>query len=122
VADSARDFQPDDAAWLPFATLAEAGVPLAGSSDDPCSHRAPLTCARFGEQRHSASGVRFGPDQALPFETWLHAYTVGAAYAGGQEHERGRIAPGLAADLVVLDGDGDDRVVSETWVRGQPVL
>jgi hypothetical protein len=30
VADSARDFQPDDADWLPFATLAEAGVTLAG--------------------------------------------------------------------------------------------
>jgi alpha-D-ribose 1-methylphosphonate 5-triphosphate diphosphatase PhnM len=36
-------------------------------------------------------------------------------------HERGRIAPGLQADLVVLDGDGDDRVVFETWVRGHPV-
>lgn len=125
VGESARDFQPDDAAWLPFAMLAEAGVPLAGSSDDPCAHRAPLVCAHFGEHRRSASGIRFGPDQAVPFETWLEAYTVGAAHAGGQEHERGRIAPGLEADLVVLEGPdsggGDHRAVAETWVRGQQV-
>ena len=61
------------------------------------------------------------PAQSLPYETWLYAYTAGAAYAGGQEHERGRLAPGLRADLVVLDGALDaehpPRVV-ETWVDG----
>ena len=52
-----------------------------------------------------------------------------SAYASGQEHERGTIAPGMLADLAVL---GDDPVevdpeaigtipVLATWVGGQEV-
>ena len=58
------------------------------------------------------------------YEDWLRAYTAGAAYAGGQEHERGRLLPGLRADLVILDGALDAErppIVSETWVAGERV-
>lgn len=65
-----------------------------------------------------------GPKQGLPYDDWLRAYTSGAAYAGGQEHERGQLAPGHRADLVVVEGmlgpDGGARVV-ETWIEGTPV-
>jgi predicted amidohydrolase YtcJ len=54
----------------------------------------------------------------VPFGDWLHAYTMGAAIAGGQEHERGSITPGKRADLVALDaGSGAPRVMA-TWVAG----
>jgi hypothetical protein len=122
VGESAAGFEPDDAAWLPFATLAEAGVTLAGSSDDPCAHVSPLTSAHFGVTRRTRSGKAFGPDQSIPFEDWLAAYTIGAAHAGGQEAERGSLTPGKRADLVVLEGTygGEEtpRVV-ETWVTGR---
>lgn len=121
VGEQTGDFQPDDATWLPFATLAEAGVCVAGSSDDPCSHVAPLGCARFGVERRTRSGVSFGSEQSLPLETWLEAYTSAAAHAGGQEAERGTITPGKRADFVVLDVDGDWPEVIETWVAGKLV-
>lgn len=125
MGEQSGGFWPDDAAWLPFAWLAEAGVPLAASSDDPCAGRAPLPCAAYGTHRHTHTGRLFGPEQAVPFADWLAAYTAGAAFAGGQEGERGRLVPGLRADLVVLDGplvaDPPPSVV-ETWVAGKRVF
>jgi predicted amidohydrolase YtcJ len=111
----------DDHHWLAFAGLAEAGVTLAGSSDDPCAPAAPLWGAALGASRTTSTGIRFEPDQAVSVDDWLEAYTAGAAYAGGQEDERGRLAPGLRADLVVLDLDADPMQVVETWVAGERV-
>ncbi len=108
----------DEHHWLAFAGLAEAGVRLAGSSDDPCAPSAPMWGADLGVLRRTASGKEFEPEQAVPFGDWLDAYTIGAAYAGGQEHERGSLTPGKLADLVVLDhADAGARVV-QTWKRG----
>lgn len=107
----------DEHRWLAFAGLAESGVELAGSSDDPCAPVAPIWCAHRGADRRTSSGIALDPDQAVPFDDWLRAYTAGAAHAGGQEGERGTLTAGLRADLVVLDGDR----VAETWVAGQQV-
>ena len=111
----------DEHHWLAFAGLADAGVPLAGSSDDPCAPAAPLWGAALGASRRTSTGIRFEPEQAVGLDAWLEAYTVGAAQAGGQDDERGRIAPGLRADLVVLDLDGERPEVIETWVDGRRV-
>jgi len=37
-------------------------------------------------------------------------------------HDRGRIAPGLRADLVAIEPRGSHPVVRQTWVAGKPVL
>ena len=118
-------FVLDEVTWMPFVDLAAAGVTLAASSDSPCAFAEPLLTSAGGVTRLTAKGTISSPEQSLPYETWLHAYTAGAAYAGGQEHERGRIAPGLVADLVVLDGALDARnppTVAETWVDGVRVF
>jgi predicted amidohydrolase YtcJ len=111
----------DDHHWLAFAGLADAGVTLAGSSDDPCAPSAPLWGAALGASRTTSTGIRFEPEQAVPFDDWLEAYTAGAAHAGGQEDERGRLAPGLRADFVVLDLEADTPEVVETWIAGERV-
>ncbi len=112
----------EGATWMAFRSLAEAAVPLAASSDDPCAFHQPLLTSARGTTRITGSGNVFDAAQSLPYLDWLRAYTSGAAWAGGQEHERGRLAPGLQADLVVLDGELDaanpPRVV-ETWVAGE---
>jgi predicted amidohydrolase YtcJ len=116
--------QLDEAEWLPFRALATEGIRLAASSDDPCAPVPPLDTATFGMTRTVGSGMPLGPKQGLPYDDWLRAYTIGAAYAGGQEHERGQLAPGHRADLIIVEGmlgpDGGARVV-ETWIEGAPV-
>lgn len=114
-------FELDEVTWMPFADLADAGVVLAGSSDSPCAFSQPLLTSALGVTRLTAKGTIASAEQSVPYASWLHAYTAGAAYAGGQEAERGRIAPGLLADLVVLDGPLDAARpprVAETWVGG----
>jgi predicted amidohydrolase YtcJ len=114
----------DDAMWLPFGDVLRSGVPMAASSDSPCTFSAPLRTASYGASRRTGSGRTLSADQSVPYEDWLRAYTAGAAYAGGQEGERGRLAPGLRADLVVLDGELDadnPPSVHETWIAGQLV-
>lgn len=115
----------DEHAWLPFRDLAEAGVTLAASSDDPCAPFPPLWCSARGADRTTREGQRFEAEQAVDFEAWLRAYTAGSAFAGGQETERGTLAPGLRADLVVLEGALDPAApprVVETWVAGVPAF
>ncbi|MCX8071127.1 MAG: amidohydrolase [Candidatus Binatia bacterium] len=112
----------DNATWLPFGTMMEIGLPLAASSDDPCALRPPLLTASYGASRRTASARILDPSEAVPYEEWLRAYTIGAAYAGGQEHERGSLAPGKRADLVVLHGELDSMApprVVQTWVAGK---
>lgn len=115
-------FELDEATWMPFATLAAASVPIAGSSDSPCAFSEPLLTSARGVTRRTSTGSILDLAEALPYEEWLRAYTAGAAFAGGQEHERGRLAPGLQADLVILDGPLDAEHpprVAETWVAGR---
>ncbi len=114
----------DDHSWLAFGEMAAAGVPLAASSDDPCAPFPPLWGAGKGATRTTDAGNVLEAGEALPFEDWIRAYTIGAAYAGGQEAERGSITPGKRADLVVLDGRLDPNEVprvAETWVAGERV-
>ncbi len=113
-----------DATWLPFADLVDAGVPLAASSDDPCAPCRPLADSMLGVTRTVSTGAEFGADQGLSYADWLRAWTTGAAHAGGQEHERGNLAPGKRADLVLVDGPVDGATtprISETWVAGRRV-
>jgi predicted amidohydrolase YtcJ len=112
-----------DAVWMPFADLTGVGVRLAASSDDPCADWQPLTTSTFGATRWTGGGT-LGPDQALGYEDWLRAWTIGAAFAGGQEHERGSLTAGKRADLVMLDGQLDPQhppTIAQTWIAGRQV-
>ncbi len=118
VRTSSSGVRFDDHHWLAFAGLADSGVMLAGSSDDPSAPPPPLWGAAHGLTRRTDAGLDFEPEQSVPFDDWLAAYTRGAAFAGGQEHERGTITPGKRADLVVLDRADAGARVLETWIAG----
>jgi predicted amidohydrolase YtcJ len=111
----------EEESWLPFGEMERAGVRLAASSDDPCAFHQPLRTSTHGATRRTGSGGVLDAAQAIGYTDWLRLYSAGAAYAGGQEHERGTLTPGKRADLVVLEGrldpDHPPRVV-ETWVGG----
>ena len=54
--------------------------------------------------RHEESGIDF--DQAL------QAFTKGNAYSEYQENIRGKLAPGMLADITILKGDLDKKNTS----------
>ena len=45
------------------------------------------------------------PEQAIPLDTAVAAFTSGVAYVNHEEDVTGRLLPGLRADVVVLDQD-----------------
>jgi predicted amidohydrolase YtcJ len=90
-----------------------------------------VTRLAYGEDGR-AGHEPFLPEQALGLETAWTAYTSGSAWVNGRDHMDGGgvLAPGAAADLVVLDRDpfagssseiGSARVVS-TWIDGEQVF
>jgi predicted amidohydrolase YtcJ len=88
-----------------YQTMRQLGIPLALGSDVPVDTADPLRILHAAivrrDDRHPEQAPWL-PDQALTLQEALYAYTLGAAYAGGQEGRQGSLAPGKLADLVVL--------------------
>jgi predicted amidohydrolase YtcJ len=82
-----------------------AGLRVPGSSDRPVALGAPLLGIQSMVQRRTRDGAVLGPDERVPVEAALRAYTLDAAWIAGDERVRGSLTPGKHADLVVL---GDD--------------
>jgi predicted amidohydrolase YtcJ len=53
----------------------------------------------------SEDGKKTYPGQKLTIEQAISAYTTGAAFAEFAEKQKGKLAPGMLADFVVLDRD-----------------
>ncbi len=116
-------------AWKSFL---RAGVPLAFGSDFPIEDAKPLLGIYAARTRQDVNGKPEGgwlPDERLTGEEALAGFTTGAAYAAFAEGERGRLAPGMAADFVALSVDPVteepkrllDAKVLLTVVAGQPI-
>jgi hypothetical protein len=96
-----------------FRTLQQAGVRLSFGSDWPGTNASwypanPVLGVYAAVARQTLDGTPAGgwfPEERVDVETALRAYTVNTAWAAGEEDRKGRIAPGLLADLVVLDRD-----------------
>jgi predicted amidohydrolase YtcJ len=92
-------------AWRRFLDL---GVPLAFGSDFPVESANPFWGIYAAVTRRDQKGWPAGgwyPDQCLSVAEALRAFTVGAAFAGFTESHRGTLAPGMDADVVVVDRD-----------------
>ncbi len=88
---------------FPWRAIRDLGVPLAYGTDWPVSPLSPLHALHCALSRQPwATG---GPDQRLTLAEALDAYSAAGAYADFAEAARGRIAVGMAADLVLLSGD-----------------
>jgi predicted amidohydrolase YtcJ len=103
----AREWADRVESAYPFAALHAAGARLAGGSDAPVEELSPLAGMRAARE-------------SLDEATILAAWTSVPAWLAGEEHVRGRLEPGLAADLVVVDRD--DRVLGTMldgdWIFG----
>jgi predicted amidohydrolase YtcJ len=87
------------------ASFHRAGVRVPGSSDRPVAEGAPLAGIESMVRRLTSTGQLVGPDERVGVLTALRAYTVDTAWIAGDEQRRGRLAPGMLADFVVLADD-----------------
>ena len=93
---------------LPFRSLLDAGVVLAFGSDWGVEPMKPLLGIYAAVTRRTEDGAHpngLRPEQKISVAEAVHAYTVGAAYAEGQERVKGSIEVGKLADMVVLSED-----------------
>ena len=92
--------------WEPLHEIAGAGVPLALGSDGPLDPFANIALA----VSHASS--------PLTREQALVAYTQGSAYDEHLDADKGKLVPGMVADLAVLSRD----IVSQDPIEARSVL
>lgn len=83
-------------------TLKDHGAPVAYASDWPVTDVSVMRGLQAALTRRAFD--RAG-DERLDLMESLHAYTAGGAWAAHLEGVTGCLRPGLAADLVLIDGD-----------------
>ena len=86
-------------------SLLDGGALLANGSDAPVEELDPLLGLRAGVTRSLDDRPGWHPEQAVTIEEALVATTVNPAWLAGDERRRGKLVPGMLADLVVLDRD-----------------
>jgi predicted amidohydrolase YtcJ len=90
-------------AWAEFL---KRGVVLAFGTDFPVEPVTPFRGLYAAVTRASEDGRKtYYPEQKLTMEQAIAAYTSGSAYAEFEEREKGKLAPGMLADFIVLDRD-----------------
>jgi predicted amidohydrolase YtcJ len=126
LADRAWARQIDGA--YAYRSLRDSGAVVANGSDAPIEELDPLAGVRAGVRRTIDDREAWHPEQALTVDQAFEATTVAPAWLCGDEHRRGRLLPGFAADLVVLDRDPWDDLDAEVvatmvagrWVHNPP--
>lgn len=84
----------------PLRSMLKAGIHVALGSDE---NMAPVSSPWFNVMLAITDPTR--PDEALTRMQAIMAYTAGGAYVSREEDSRGRMAPGMLADLAVLSAD-----------------
>jgi predicted amidohydrolase YtcJ len=111
-----------------YRSLIESGAVVANGSDAPIEELDPLAGVRAGVRRTIDDRGAWHREQAVTVPQAFEATCVTPAWLSGDERRRGRLIPGHAADLVVLDRDPwadlDAEVVATMvagrWVHNPP--
>lgn len=91
-----------------FRDLIDSGARLAFGTDWFVAPLNPMWGIFAATTRRTLDGRNPGgwvPEQKISVEETVQAYTVGSAYAEFQEKSKGRLAPGMLADFVILSDD-----------------
>ncbi len=89
-------------------SMLDAGAPLAFGTDWPVAPLNPLLGIYAAVTRATLDGKHpegWFPEQRLTLDEALRAYTQGSAYAAFAERDKGALAPGKLADVIVLSDD-----------------
>lgn len=91
-----------------YRSLLDAGAKLCFGSDWPVAPLDPLAGIDAAVNRRTLDGKHpngWFPEQRITVAEAVEAYTMGSAFAAGQEKDRGSIAVGKLADFVLLSRD-----------------
>ena len=99
---------------MPFRSWVERGIAVGFSSDQPVVPGDPIIGWRTAVTRTSRDGTCLAPNEGLDPLTALRLFTVGSAYATGDE-EVGTLAPGKQARFMVLSHSPE--TIAETEMR-----
>lgn len=110
-------------------SMVDAGVTVVGGSDAPVEVGDPIIELHAATRRFALDGFEgpdWHPEQALPTDEALKAFTVNPAFAAFRESELGQLAPGFRADISVFVADPfttpwDDNRPLMTFVDGVQV-
>ena len=111
-----------------YRSLLDSGAVVANGSDAPIEELDPLAGIRAGVRRTIDAREAWHPEQAVTVQQAFEATTLAPAWLCGDERWRGRLIPGQASDLVVLDRDPWDDLDAEVvatmvagrWVHNPP--
>lgn len=86
-------------------SLLQSGARMANGTDTPVEALDPMAnlYAAVTRTRNDASKLRFYPAQRLTRHESLLSLTSWNAYAAFEEHQKGKIQPGMLADLILVD-------------------
>ncbi len=115
-----------------FRTLQKTGVSLSNGTDCPVEEPNPMRGIQCAVTRQplDQSLPPYRPEEKMSLSQALHSYTRAGAYASFEEHFKGNIAPGMAADFVALSHNPflvpphalSSITVKATWVNGKNVF
>jgi predicted amidohydrolase YtcJ len=117
--DLAERFWPEqvDGSYA-FRSLWDSGALVANGSDAPVEELDPLAGIVAGVRRTIDDRPSWHPDQCLTVEQALEATIVNPTWLSRDERRRGRLLPGMLADVVVLSRDPLECLVDELeWVE-----
>ena len=90
-----------------FHTMQALGLHVSNGTDCPVEAPDPMRGLQCAVTRQPLDGSLppYRPEEAMSVQEALRSYTLEGAYASFEEGFKGRIAPGMAADFVVLSDD-----------------
>ena len=86
-------------------SFARFGITAAASSDAPVVPVNALAGVQTMVTRRDILGRPCNPEEAIPLEAALRAYTVNGAFASFEEGVKGMLRPGLLGDVTVFETD-----------------
>ena len=96
--------------------LIDSGAVICDGTDAPVEDEDPIKCYYAAVTRKLADGSTFYPEEKMTRMEALKSYTTNGAYAAFEENIKGKLKPGMLADITVLSNDlltvPDDQILN----------